>query len=459
MEEFFQHKQILLENDQKDFNFLSPTDIELQASQKFNWLKNDFLANFTIEEMLDYWDVKDSVIHTKLFEVLKKMPKGALLHIHSSTMMHSQEFIDFLKSDSQIYVQLIDEKIILLPNFIENSVPLSEFLKIDGNEKALLDSLEMTRGTSMGLPSERWIKFGQLFSTSAKLFSEKRFRENYFNLAYSQLYEDNIQRVEIRTNFGRTGYIDNGRILTIDEAAESFKTATDRFRSIHNDFSSGFIIACHKLLSRQKVIEAAEDALRLHLLYPDFILGFDIVGEEEQYNETEEIYECVYQVKSKAKENGQDFPMFFHAGEVVSKHAPTIYDAFVLESKRIGHGISLIKHPVLMQIAKTKKITIECCPISNMLLGYVRDLRVHAGLAYLNQGLSVAIGSDAPGLFGYRGVTHDWLWICILWGIDLMQVKRLVKNSIDGCTEPDETRRIWEPKWAEFVNYLANLEI
>eukprot|EP00358_Blepharisma_japonicum_P002147 CAMPEP_0202954318 /NCGR_PEP_ID=MMETSP1395-20130829/50719_1 /ASSEMBLY_ACC=CAM_ASM_000871 /TAXON_ID=5961 /ORGANISM="Blepharisma japonicum, Strain Stock R1072" /LENGTH=206 /DNA_ID=CAMNT_0049669779 /DNA_START=597 /DNA_END=1217 /DNA_ORIENTATION=+ len=198
-----------------------------------------------------------------------------------------------------------------------------------------------------------------------------------------------------------------GQAVPIDEEMDFVKGLCDKFSSAHPDFSSGTILSTHKAFSKERIIQEGEEIYRLCLKYPRFVLGFDILGEEETYKEDEEIYAAIHVIRQKAKENGNDFPMYIHAGEVVSKPTPIIYDAFALETKRLAHGISLIKHPHLMEIAKEKKVTIEACPISNMLLGYVRDPRIHPALAYLFQGLPVTISSDDPGLFGYSGVTHD----------------------------------------------------
>jgi adenosine deaminase CECR1 len=66
-----------------------------------------------------------------------------------------------------------------------------------------------------------------------------------------------------------------------------------------------------------------------------------------------------------------------HAGESVERANSNLYDALLLGTKRIGHGFNLALHPHLKEIVKEKQICIECCPISNNVLGYVKDLRCH----------------------------------------------------------------------------------
>ena len=137
------------------------------------------------------------------------------------------------------------------------------------------------------------------------------------------------------------------------------------------------------------------------------------------------------------------------------KTLDNVYDVFLLGSKRIGHGISLHRHPYLLSQIIEKKIVIESCPLSNYVLGYMRDLRTHPALSYFSQGAKVTISSDDPGLYGYTGVTHDFLWITILWDLDLAKLKRLVLNSIEACSQVEGLEEEWQRKWQEYVDYLA----
>lgn len=61
-----------------------------------------------------------------------------------------------------------------------------------------------------------------------------------------------------------------------------------------------------------------------------------------------------------------------------------LYDAILLGSKRMGHGFNLIMHPHLTEIVKKEKICIECCPVSNYVLGYCKDFRLHPARAFLS---------------------------------------------------------------------------
>lgn len=455
MEDYFQSRRLLENNDIESQRLPIPSTLEILANSKLNQLKQEFSDKYTIDEMLDFWAIRDEVIETKLFQVLKQMPKGAILHLHYGGTLPGIDVLNMLKNDQEVYIKFIEEKIHIFSHQCENGIKISDYLNSTEKEQELLNTFEMNRAKSLGLPNQRWVNFEQIFSSTMPTYLDKRILEKYLELTLTQFYHENLQRIELR--YMASWMHENGTSISLDDEIRFLKDFCDDFCKTHMGLTIGIILSSHKLFSKEKIIQEAEDVYRLHQEYPGFILGFDLLGEEEKYREDEEVYECLNIVKNKAKNEGYDFPMFIHAGEVVSKHAPIIYDAFALETKRLGHGISLMKHPHLMKIAKEKHVTIECCPISNMLLGYVRDPRVHPGLAYLCQGLPVSISSDDPGLFGYRGVTHDWVWICILWGIDLMQIKKLIECSISGSTENAVTQGSWEPRWLKFIEFLADI--
>jgi len=67
---------------------------------------------------------------------------------------------------------------------------------------------------------------------------------------------------------------------------------------------------------------------------------------------------------------GDRFQVYFHAGETYQRSNSELYDAILLGTKRIGHGFQLVMHPNLMAEVKRENICIECCPVSNKILGY-----------------------------------------------------------------------------------------
>ena len=111
-----------------------------------------------------------------------------------------------------------------------------------------------------------------------------------------------------------------------------------------------------------------------------------------------------------------------------------------------------------------RDVCVESCPLSNMVLGYTRDLRNHPIRWLLHHGLQVSISSDDPGFFNYEGVTLDYAYVVLAWELDLMDLKKLSLNGIRYSSVPDAvkknlTENVFPQKWAEFVAMLKDIEV
>ena len=172
-------------------------------------------------------------------------------------------------------------------------------------------------------------------------------------------------------------------------------------------------------------------------LLTDMISGYDMVCEEDYNPKCDEFLENLYAAKLKY---GDRFNLIMHAGESYLRTNTELYDAILLGTKRIGHGFNLMMHPNLIKIVKDKKICLECCPVSNKVLGYVTDLRLHPVRSLLAQGVPVSISSDDPGFWSADGVTLDYLTAYIEWGLSLEDLKQLAMNSIEYSTMSKEQK-------------------
>ena len=91
----------------------------------------------------------------------------------------------------------------------------------------------------------------------------------------------------------------------------------------------------------------------------------------------------------------------------------------MIGSKRIGHGFALAKYKKLIDLVKEKEICVECCPVSNRILGYGSDLRCHPVRGLLAQGVKVSINPDDQGFWNGKGVTLDYLLAYLAWDLNL----------------------------------------
>ncbi len=116
--------------------------------------------------------------------------------------------------------------------------------------------------------------------------------------------------------------------------------------------------------------------------YPNFIRGFDLVGEEDAGHTLLYHSDSLIEAYNFSYNSNKSFRFDFHAGETNwpndvqptqngdnAATASNIYDAIVFKSHRIGHGLAYAKHPALLPYLKERDIAIEICPASNQILG------------------------------------------------------------------------------------------
>ena len=88
-----------------------------------------------------------------------------------------------------------------------------------------------------------------------------------------------------------------------------------------------------------------------------------------------------------------------HAGE----EGPAAYVREALELlgvERIDHGVRCDEDPALVERLARDQIPLTMCPLSNLKLCVVKDLREHNLARLLRRGLAVTINSDDPAYFG-----------------------------------------------------------
>ncbi len=124
-----------------------------------------------------------------------------------------------------------------------------------------------------------------------------------------------------------------------------------------------------------------------------------------------------------------------HAGE--EGPAEYIWSAIdVLKVDRIDHGNRCLEDDKLVEYIKSKDLTLTVCPLSNLKLQVVKDIKKHPIKTMLDKGLNVTVNSDDPAYFG--GYVNDNFY-AIVEALDLSAsyVVKLVKNSFTGSFLPD----------------------
>jgi aminodeoxyfutalosine deaminase len=129
-----------------------------------------------------------------------------------------------------------------------------------------------------------------------------------------------------------------------------------------------------------------------------------------------------------------------HAGETTGPEA--IWEALEIGSERIGHALSAIEDPGLLEELKVRGIPLELNPTSNVRTGVCPSFAEHPLRRYFDAGLLVTVNSDDPAFFG-SDVANEYLLAHTEQGFTRAELRQLAANSIRASFLPESARGNW----------------
>ena len=148
------------------------------------------------------------------------------------------------------------------------------------------------------------------------------------------------------------------------------------------------------------------------------------------------------------------FACVAHAGE----EGPAAYvreAVDLLRVQRIDHGNRTLEDPALTAELARRGIPFTVCPLSNLSLGVVQDLRLHPLRRMLDAGLTVTINSDDPAYFGGY-VNENYQAMRDNLGLDDATLANIAANSFRAAFIKPERR---DELLAELDAYVAGHNI
>lgn len=117
----------------------------------------------------------------------------------------------------------------------------------------------------------------------------------------------------------------------------------------------------------------------------------------------------------------------------------------LLHIDRMDHGNRSMEDEALIARLAASQMTLTVCPLSNLKLCVVRDLKDHPVPEMLRRGLHVTLNSDDPAYFGGY-VNANYLRLAEAVGLMREQVTRMARNSFEGSFlgEAEKAARIAE---------------
>lgn len=426
---------------------------------------------------------------TKLWEIVKKMPKGALLHAHFDAMVDVDWLVDQALATEGMAIlaeqsmfspearrgasfrfkyskQLLSDATSIWDKRYQAKqlVPMQHMAEtfpdggLDGFRTWLRErctiTLEESLESHLG-QDDIWAKFTSCFPILNSILSyEPIFRASVQRIL-SELLDDGIRWVDFRITFvfqyqrefcdePETGY--HKFFQAFGEEVKKFQ-ATDEGQ---NFWGARFIWTTLRRFENKEIMESMKQCIETKTAYPDLIAGFDLVGQEELGRSLADLTPLFFWFRKKCLESRVEIPFFFHAGECLGDGDDTdhnLFDAILLGTRRIGHGFSLYKHPLLVEMVKQKKILVEVCPISNEVLRLTSSIKSHPVPALLARGVDVALCNDDPAILGHgmNGLAHDFWQALQGWdNIGLEGLGSLAENSVRyAAYAPDQSTKEW----------------
>lgn len=231
----------------------------------------------------------------------------------------------------------------------------------------------------------------------------------------------------------------------ITEEVDKFKSSPEgaRFWGITT------IWTAHRNSPTKSLIFDMDNCITTKISYPNLIAGFDVVGPEDLGRPLSDLLPELFWFRKQCTEEGVNIPFFFHAGETLGDGSETdknLFDAILLGTRRIGHGYSLYKHPLLIDMVKEKRILIESCPISNEVLRLCGSISAHTLPSLLARGVTCALSNDDPAMLGHEtaGLSHDYWQALQGWeNLGLAGLGSLAENSVRWAAFEDQGQEEW----------------
>ncbi|KAG5643235.1 hypothetical protein DXG03_001319 [Asterophora parasitica] len=421
---------------------------------------------------MEFLTGREIIVKTKLFEILSRMPKGALLHCHLDATVNAQVLLKLALEQPALHVRVaarITHSTIgaVLPEF--RALPRNEYsLNAPGITDELYQSdswvsLANARanfdvalggpegfdrwviGSMMINPTEAykthntikkvewsariWEKFQSTFIVSTGLIRFAPIFPEYIRQFFRSSIEDGISYVEARINFlykhmvgedGLENIPHRDWLIMFDDVLNEVKVDMKAQGREDEFIGARIIYSTIRFITPEELEWYLEDCIELKKEFPHLIAGFDLVGDENELKPLIDYMEPLLRFRQRQKEEGVDIPFIFHAGETLGDGTPAdnnLFDAILLGTKRIGHGYSLVKHPKLIETCRQKGIAVEVCPISNEIL--------------------VLVASELTGL---------------------STLGQLARDSIEHSTLEEEEKQhalhAWERQWQKFISGL-----
>jgi adenosine deaminase CECR1 len=448
-------------------------------------LKHDKVQLKMLESEHLYLAIKARLNASPVHTLLKRMPKGALLHAHFDASIDCGILLEQARNNPHLHAKFDrplrakegcwNAPLAAFQPFPsqQGSTPGTEWCPwskvcetwseiaggsgFDSAEDWLRSTIELQRHqvepADLSI-NDVWASFLKSFGIVEGLLFYESALKAYCVALFEHHLEEGLCYVELRVNFAVHGlYSDNGsetfdhtKIVQVIDAAHAEFEASLKTRNDTRHWAGYKIIYCGLRFFEPELIKQHLDAcLDMKKRFPNIICGFDLVGQEDVGRPLQDYKHELLAFRQQCAAENIDLPLILHAGETLSSgHGAddNLFDAILLGAKRIGHGVSLTKHPLLMQLAREHGVCVEVCPISNELLHLCKTIQSHPLPELLAYGVPCSINTD-DAMILQNTVTADLAQVLLAsTRLDLVSLRELGCLSIvHSCLDDADKAR------------------
>lgn len=400
---------------------ITPNDKKMSEYFKQTFDFHSFPEDFYTVSAMKY---KEKIETHVFFSKISQLPKGALLHNHLYDSIDADWLIEQLENP-HIYEETIELFGQTMKILTYNEQPSHDFPRICDLKREYLKlhneaewNLEIKKKLCL-FPAETqqisgnkeaWLVFFPKLFYAFFLIHYKSFYFLNIMHAFRECIREKIFRFETRAILGLVRD-KNFKEISIEEQLELFVKALKEVRVETPQFSCGIIVSIKRNFDDATIKKCISEAFLAKTRFGDLIVGVDFDGDENKFRKFRELAPVISQsLRENQEKFGVSLPLVLHCGESCEFSNENPIDGLLLDSKRLGHGLNLVKFPYLMQFIKEKGVCIEINPISNQILKNCLDLRWHPAIIYLGMGIKIAISNDDPMIYGTKGVSMTYSW-------------------------------------------------
>jgi len=251
--------------------------------------------------------------------------------------------------------------------------------------------------------------------------------QDFYDLTWAYLQKIHTQNVlHTEIFFDPQGHTSRG--VAFETALNGiYKALQDGQKQLGISF--GIIMCFLRHLDAGDAMATLEQALP----YKDKIIGVGL--DSSELGHPPEKFTAVFE---RAKSEG--FRIVAHAGE--EGPPEYVYQALdLLQVDRIDHGNRALEDEALTQRIAREGIALTVCPLSNLKLCVVEDLKDHPMRKMLDAGLKATMNSDDPAYFGGY-MNENFLQLTEALNLTKEEVVTLARNGFEAAFIPDDDKQV-----------------